>query len=236
MTACRRRERGFSIIGTVLTLLALAGFGGAVVGIVAEEQDIRGAEYNASRAFYTAMAGLEYGLREVTTGGFPNVTNKGFAFGTFTTAVDPVARTLTATGNVGGAQRRYRVTIPQLAGDCAAVDGQGANPVGPAKDEINRVKLRKSCMSAVRIDRTTVSWVPDGGQRLQRLEYDGDVVYDNPTGVNSGIEVDHDDIVIMDGSEHQFSRLIFTADITETTMTVMVRFSDGSTSTTTFEL
>lgn len=232
----RLSQRGSSIIAAVLTLVTLAILGASVLSVVSEEQGLRGNEWQQSQAFYTAMTGLEYGLQEIANGGYPNAANKPFAGGAFTTQVIPALHLLTVAATAGIAQRNYRIQVNQLAGDCGELDSTGAVPIGSKKDEINRVKVRKICMSKIRIDRFRASWTPASGQKLTRLDFDGDTIYNNPSGVPSGTEVDVTDTVISDGSEHQFSRIVFTATISEVTMTITVTFSDGSAVTTTWDV
>lgn len=227
-------DRGVSIVAAILIMLTLALFGASLVTVVSEEQAIYTNEVEQARAFYISMAGLEYGLKEITEGSYPNATNKAFGGGTFTTQVIPDAHVMTVASAAGDARRNYQINVPQLAGDCAALDSTGAVPIGSHKDEINRVKIRKSCMNRVRIDRFYTSWEPDTGQKFTRLDYDGETIYNYPTGVVSGTTVDVADTVISDNSEHQFSRIIYTSEISDTTMTMRVYYTDGSHSDTTW--
>ncbi|MBI2345925.1 MAG: hypothetical protein HYV03_03405 [Deltaproteobacteria bacterium] len=228
--------RGVSALAAVVTLLLLAIFGASIVAVVAEEQVIGASVVLREQAFYTAMSGLEWGLREVSEGGYPQVSNKAFAGGAFTTEFVSAARVVRVTATVGSAQRSYQITVPYLAGDCVTLDTSSSVPIGSKRDEINRVAIRKACLNKARIVQAQASWTPDSGQRLIRLDYDGDTVYDNATGVTSGTTVDIADVLVVNDSGHQFSRLLFSDGISETQMTLVIFFSDGSSTSTTWQV
>lgn len=222
-------QRGISMIAAILTLLTLGMFGASIVAVVSEEQELRTLAVQQTNAFYIAMTGLEYGLREITEAGYPNATNKPFAGGTFTTQVNAAAHVMTVAASAGSARRNYQINVSLLAGDCTALDTTGAVPIGSKKDEINRVKIQKSCLNKVRFNRFQASWTPDSGQKLLRLDFDNEIIYDNPSGVPSGTIVDvTGSSILTDNNSHDFSRIIFTSNISGVTMTITVYFTDGS--------
>lgn len=224
----RHGARGVAFLAAIITLLTLAIFGASVVAIVAVEQEARVGEYERLQGFYAAMSGLEYGLTEVVNGGYPNVEGKPFAGGEFSTTIHPSIHALVASGATGQALRSYQVTVPLLAGDCAGLDTTGSVPVGPEKDEINQVRLRKFCLNKVRLDRLQLAWTPDLGQRLLQVTFDGQVVYNDATGAVNGATVDLVDALVADATDHRFDRLLFTASIQSTVFTLTVYFTDGS--------
>lgn len=220
-------QRGISIIGTVFTLILLGLMGAALVAIVADEQESRMRSLARDRAFYAVQAGFEYALREIKEGGYPIVTAKSIGTATFTNAIDPIARRITTIGSSYEAVRTHSITTAQLASDCATINSSGAHVGGLGANELLGITVTRSCLNAVNIATMTLSWSPQVGEHVRRVQVSGTDVYNDLAGTASGEVTDITDARIP-GASAAIDLIEFSSSISGKTVSLTLTFTDSS--------
>ncbi|MFA5187261.1 MAG: hypothetical protein WC551_12355 [Patescibacteria group bacterium] len=219
-------SRGMSIIGTMLTLIVLGVMGATIVGLVATEQETRKLCLWRERAFYSVQAGLEYVLREINQGGYPIVTDKQFADATFTSSIDPGPRKITVTGEAGDAARTHSITTDLLAKDCVAINASGAALGGSYQNELTGIVVDQTCLMAVNMDKMTVSWTPNYGGTVRRIRINGQDVYDESVGLESGQQIDITDSRF--SGQVPINTIVFSNSMEGTSIDIAISFTDSS--------
>src|SRR3989338_1190352 len=179
-------QKGVSIIGAVFALLVLAVFGGAIVALVATEQESRRLQLEKEQAFYEAQAGLEYAVREIVKGGYPVVTGKTLGRGSFTTTIDYPNHLIFSTGTSGDVSKTHQITNNQMGGDCLGINNDQATLVGPGKTDLKAITLKKNCNDAITIDKFKFEWSPNNGEKVIKIVVENNTLYDDPIGTPSG--------------------------------------------------
>lgn len=218
-------ERGISIVGTVFTLLVLGIMGSALVAFVATEQESRMRSIHREKCFYAVQACFEYALREIKTGGYPLTTSEALGDATFTDTISCADRKITCTGDSSDSSRIHSITTTQLPKDCIDINSAAVIVGGMTSDEVQNIVLTKTCLDAVRIEGVTVSWTPDMGERVERINIAGVDVYDDLSGTDSGDSIDITDVVVSASST--INAIEFSAGIGGKDMTLTLTLSDA---------
>lgn len=219
-------ERGISIIGTVFTLIILGVMGAALVGLVATDQESRMRVLRREYAFYAVQAGLEYALREIREGGYPIVTDKTFGAASLTTTIDTPNRRITARGVAGSNVKTHSITTAQLAKDCMTVNMSGAALGGVGGNQIQNVILTQACLNAVTIDKMSVSWTPDIGEKVKEIVIGGVEVYEDINGLGSGQQIDITDYKLTGSAV--INRITFSSGMAGKNVVIWFTFTDSS--------
>lgn len=234
-----KSQRGVSLIGAILVLIILGIFGALIVTLVSTEQSVRISQLSRNWAFYNVQAGLEYALKEIDSGGYPEVTNKAFGQGTFTVNVNYSEAgddTIIVTGNVGIFEQQHQIEYDSFGADCLSVNKEVATLTGPGKTQLKGMTLRRDCNQAITIDKLIISWVADGGERLTLVNIKNNVVWQDPVGVPSGTLIDINDVSLAGSVAHQVHMIEFDSNMLHKTLTIQFIMSDTSSSTISFEL
>lgn len=220
-------NKAVSIVGTVFTMLILGIMGAALVAIVATDQGSRMKSVFRERAFYAIQAAFEYALREIKEGGYPLTPNKSIGDATFTNAISCTDRKITAVGMSAGneATKTHSITTSQLSKDCAAVDVSGATAGGAGSRELLGVTLTKTCLNAVNIDKVSVQWTPDLGEKITQVTIGGGSVYDDVNGTASGVPIDITDYRFTNAAV--VDSIVFTSSIVGKRITLTFTFTDS---------
>lgn len=220
--------RGISIIGAVFTLLILGIFGAAIVSLVSTDQEMRSRHIGKEQAFYEVQAGFEYAIREINNGGYPVVTNKVLGRGNFTTTIDYPNHFIYSAGSSGAATKTHQITYSTMGGDCLETNNDLATITGPGRTELRGITLKKNCLNAITIDKIQISWTPDNGERVTRIEISNTPVYDRPAGAPSGEIIDITDYIFSGSGAVQMNLVQFTSDISGKNLTMTFYMSDTS--------
>jgi Tfp pilus assembly protein PilX len=221
-----RRDKGFSIIGTLFTLIVLGVLGAALVALVSMEQESRMRSIHRERMFYAVQAGFEFALREIKEGGYPIVSNKPLGDASFTTAIDASQRKITATGVSSASQRIHSITTDHLAKDCATINLNGATVGGPNQDVLQNVTITKTCLNAINIDMLKLSWTPNNGERVREVQIGGVQVYSDANGTPSGEYTNISDTRTTGTAT--INSITFSSPINGKTMNLTCKFTDSS--------
>ena len=221
-------KKGISIIGAVFTLLVLGIFGAAIVSLVSTDQEMRSRHIGKEQAFYEVQAGLEYAIREINNGGYPVVTNKVLGRGNFTTSVDYPNHIVSSTGTSGSAAKMHQITYSTMGGDCMETNNDTATLTGPGRTELRGITLKKNCLNAITIDKIQISWTPNNGERVTKIEISNTAVYDRPAGAPSGETIDITDYVLSGNGAVQMNLVQFTSDMSGKNLTTTFYMSDTS--------
>lgn len=223
-----KNDKGVSILGAVLTLFILAIFGAAIVSLTSTEQEIRRRHIEKEQAFYEAMAGLEYAVREVVNGGYPVVTNKVLGRGSFTTTIDPSQHIVRSTGTSGDVTKSYQITMNNLGGDCLNINNDQMTVVGPNKTDMKANTIKKLCNNALTIDKFQFTWSPNNGEKVTLIKVENNTVFNNVAGAGSGEVIDIPDYTITGGVAHQINLIQFTNNMLNKQFTMTIYLSDTS--------
>lgn len=232
-------QRGISIIAAVFTLIILGIFGAAIVTLVTTEHEMRIGQLSEDWAFYNVQTGFEYAVREVDQGGYPEVTDKQFYRGNFTVDVNYVEgseREIIVTGNVGNVRKSYVIDHTPFAGDCLSVNTASAVASGLGNEDLTGIVLQKICNEAVSIDKMTISWVTDGGEKFTQIRIGGADVWNEPLGLGSGETADITDTKLDTIANYDINFIRFTSSMSGKNVTIRFIMTDTSTETVNFDL
>ncbi len=231
----RNTQRGSAVLMAVMALVMIGAMGATTMAIVSSHEDSRATSTAMDQAEGLAQAGLEYALNQINMGGAPAVTDKAMGRGTITTTVTPASNLVVAVGKVGEIQKTHSLTT-NFAKDCISLDFSTA---GASNDKLNAIKIIKSCMDQATIVAWTIGWLPDIAMTNQKLQIQGDVIYDvyeDFSGYQNGQTVDGQDYTILkDNGVTPINFLRFSQNLPDNlTYTITMHFSDGSATTGTF--
>ncbi len=227
-------NKGFSILAVVLAILVLGIMGLSIAYLTAVGEVSKTNALDSTEAYYVAQAGAEYGIKQIydSAANTVSVTEPGTTIGHGTYIISQSARTITSTGRVGNAKRTFTVTSPSEA-DCTPFDVSHANI--DSAGTLHHIYFNKTCLATTAIDKMTLSWTPNGGEKIQKVLIDNSTVYNNPSGATSGTLLELADYVLNNGSQHDFSKIEFNKKLSGTfTFTLTITMSDQSTRTMTF--
>ena len=229
-TRAREYDGGVSTLAALMVLTLLSMMGLLVVYLVAEGSTAGANHFLSSQNFYVAQAGLEYGIKKIWEGSSPVVSAPGVSFGRGNFTTTWVNRTLTVTANVGNAiQRVHSVTSPSQA-DCTSLNVSNTEV---ENNDVKEIKLRKICLPQTVLDKMTVSWVSNGGEKIKKVKLGGSTLYNDGTGVASGTLLELADTTFSNGNTNNMT-LTFNQDMDGKTVTISFQFGDSSTESVTF--
>lgn len=224
-------NRGYHVFGTMVAIFILALIGGVVLYTAIVSEIAKKMSGSKAQAFYTAQAGAEYAMKKFYQPASPVVSEpgKGFTNGTFVISyADP---TVTVTGRWGDTNHTSQFNRPSDA-KCTSIDAASAVLDGASK--IHHIYFEKDCLTQVIIDKMTLSWSPDGGERIEKIRIDNSyVLYDNTGGQGSGELLELNNYTVTDSAPHDFSKIEFrmSDNLAGKTFTLTITFNDGSQST-----
>ncbi|MBI2345924.1 MAG: hypothetical protein HYV03_03400 [Deltaproteobacteria bacterium] len=222
-------QRGMSILGAVIALMAIGVMGVTAAAVLSTQQGSRSAMLERQAAGMLAQAGLEYGLMQITQGGYPNAT-KSLGMGTFTVEVLPTQHIVRSIGVAGQATQEYRITDNFLGGDCVTVNNLTATLTGPQKDKLHGITLVKTCLNQITIDKWIMTWSPtNANEKVIRIELPtpNNVIWDDSGGVSSGGLIDSTNYTMTDQIT-QVHEIRFAQNMACKTFSMQVFFTDGS--------
>lgn len=194
-------NRGFYIIGVVITLLILAALGIGVANYFAQTQNLKINQVQKIRASYLAKVGIEYAERRIREDAVPREDVVGdYQFGSGTITIEQDAGdVIRSIGRKGNATITNEVVIGSSSGgqgDCMSFHSHGAvwlvtvdvhGQPGVQRTRLRGLKIKRStdsgCDMPIRIVSLTASWSPDNNYHLTRVQIDN---------VNSPLEYQDD--------------------------------------------
>lgn len=230
-------NRGISVLGILVAVTVLAAMGGAMAVLVATNQDTRIRQYYSDQSFATAQAGLEVALGLIYHGVNPcdplNWNLQGDSLLGNSIVVTRANDRIYVTGTKGDATTELSIAdpIPPSNGQLLQVDvtsAKDASNGAPPKKLIGiTFQLLPGCGMAVTITSMTISWLPDNGEGVLQIKFDGNNVY-NSVAVPSGGTIDITDQSIADANVHQVDFIRWDLDIQNRLYTIQFNFIDGS--------
>jgi hypothetical protein len=152
----QRNEKGFTLVGAVITLTLAAYMSASVLEIGGSGDGAATNEFQTTQALHVGNGGIQYALQRLDLGLSPDVQNKPFGAGTFTVATDPVTRDITVTGNVGEAKKIQGVTS-DFSSDATSVDATPAYLSANGRD-IEGMEIKKYAHTQVLLASLKVVW------------------------------------------------------------------------------
>lgn len=226
-------NKGISAVGAALTLLILAALGAVLTYVVATSSVGKGNHISSVQAFYVTQAGIEYGVKRIYEGQNETVNPPGMSFGPGSFTVSRSGRTLTVTGTVGNAVRVYHVDSPTEA-DCTVIDAKDPELTKGDK-RVGKIHVRKICLVTTTIDKMTLSWDPNNGEKLKEIKIEDLIVYSNPAGATSGTLLDIADYILSNPNKNTINWFEFDSKMKKKTFTLSLTMGDGTIKTATFE-
>lgn len=239
MLRCFSSKRGVSLVIAVFTLVILGIFAVVVVTMVASEQSTRTHHYLGEQAFYNAQTGLEYAIRQIRQGGFPNVVAKPLEKGNFTVIVDYQEggnHLIKVVGEMGAAKKAYQISYNSFGVDCLSVSNDQVTMVGPDRNILKGMTLKKECNEAVTLDKIVVSWDPDNGEKLYSIKINNDVVWEDTNGLSSGSIFDVVNTTLAGPSAVQLKDMKFSSNMLDKNLAMQFIMTDNSKVTITFRI
>lgn len=230
-------SKGISILTVVIMMSMLSILGAALAPVMVSYHQSRNLYWESSQAFYAAEGGLEFALREIDQGGYPNVTDKGFFnVSSFSVDVSQTTHTITSTGRSGQAISTVFISDDELAGDCLDVNNEYATLVGPDKNELKAIAYKKQCLNAITLDKMEITWDPNSGEKVTYVEIDNNTLYDNPIGAGSGEVIDLTNYKLDKSKTYQTNLIKFTSNMQGKALTIKTVLTDRSAVTTAFTI
>lgn len=189
--------RGVSLIATVFILVILTIMGAAIVSIVSNVQESRVVQMSGVKAYYSALAGFEYGLKEIKSGGYP-IGDRSFGSSRFNVFVLPDEHKMVSVGFYGDATSQHRMTVNPMGADCLNINTSGAY-LEPVQTNILRgIYIDKGCyqLDAVNLVSLSVNWTPRIGERVQKVTIGNFEVFYDAFGVWPEGTIDINDYLI----------------------------------------
>lgn len=222
-----QRLKGYATFGIMITLLTLGmmGFVGIYFTMMSEFSKKQMGVKN--QAFYIALAGAEYGMKQFYLSLDPTVVEPGKSLseGTFIISYsDPV---VTVTGRLASAQHSLSFNRPSDA-KCTPFDTSSV--ILDGNDKIHHIYFQKNCLFSTIIDKMRLTWNPDNGEKVQKVRLENDYVYNNPTGQGSGELLELTDFTVTTSGVQTISKIEFDPvnNVSGKTFTLVVYFKDGS--------
>lgn len=228
MKTKKNNRKGFSVFGifVAILILSLASFAVLYTTVVGEIAKVD--EWVKGQAFYVAQAGAEYAMKKIYASTSPAVAEPGKSFASGTFIITYASPLVTVTGRVGNAKHILQFDEPDQA-DCVTFNTASANLDG--NDKIHHIYFTKTCLTQIVIDKITLSWNPDTGQKCKKVRIENTYVYNDPTGLGSGSLFELSDYTVSTASQQDFSKIEFDSNINTsplTQFTLTVHFGDGS--------
>lgn len=219
-------SRGLSTLAALLVLLGLAAMGLVMTYLVATGEQSRARHLLSTQAFYGVQGGIEYAIKRVYDGDNELVPPPGIAFGRGSFTVSRNGRTLTISSAVGDAVRQHQIDSPTEA-DCTLLDLDNV-ALRDRGRVVSGIHLRKICLAQMSIQQMQFSWVPDGGERLQRIRIESETIYDNPAGALSGTPLDVIDYTVSGGQNNVINEIGWDSSIEDKVVTMTLMLGDGT--------
>ncbi len=221
-------QKGISVFGifVAILILSLASFAALYTTVVGEIAKVD--EWVKGQAFYIAQGGAEYAMKKIYASTTPAVAEPGKSFANGTFIITYASPLITITGRVGNAKHTIQFNEPDQA-DCVSFNT--ASAILDGNDKIHHIYFTKTCLTQIVIDKITLSWSPNGGQKCKKVRIENTYVYNNPTGLGSGSLFELSDYTVTSASQQDFSKIEFDSNINTsplTQFTLTVQFGDGS--------
>ncbi len=233
MKPVRQKCSGFSILAVILVMLVLSIMGLTVGYLTAVSEMSNTNQMSSVKAYYIAAAGVEYSIKQIydAAANTVNVPEPGMAVGSESFIVSQVNTSITITGRSGNANRVLHVSSPSNA-DCTPFDVSHANL--DMNDTLHHIYFNKTCLQTTVIDKMQMSWIPDNGEKIQKVRMGNTYVYNNAAGQGSGQILELADYTVNDASQQEISKIQFNNTISGKTFTLTMIMIDGSTRKMTF--
>ena len=226
-----KKQKGFTVLGIVIALVILAIMASKIGSFVAANQSTRTQTLNSIQTFYSNHAAIEFSLRQILQAGNPDtIPSRDFSEEPF-----DITRSLgkiLVTTQKGSAKSSFNIIDPNpvTQASCLTVETSGAFIGGGGDKELHGLTFQKNgnCSNNITLISMTVSWQPDGGEKLKRIQIDSVNVYDDASGRVSGEFFDITDVPIQDSNSHTISLLRWNNEMEEQIFTLIFHMNDGS--------
>lgn len=223
-------QRGVSAFGAMIALLTLS-----MVGLTAAYLTMMGevgkeSNFVSLQAYYIAQAGGEYALKQYYDG---NDTvsivepGKDFGGGSFLLEESGSPTDVKSTGRFGKGIRDFKIRKPNM-GKCTSFNA-GSVLVAP-NNKIKQVYFSKKCLASIIVDKVTISWTTDGGEKIDQFSFQGANQYTQPPQKSSGDLIDIPNYTVSDGANKEIIIDFDPAnDMRNKSVTILFTMSDAST-------
>jgi hypothetical protein len=234
-------KKGFAILGIVITIAILGAMGTGVAALVASNHKSRIQHFHADQAYYSSHAALEFGRKQsADKNNQSSYTRQLLNETLLILRVEDKIK-----GNVegkGGASASFEMLDPNPPGGvighstCLIVD-QSPSHYDAGFKRIQDILVKRDatnpiCNFDLSIVSMTISWQPDMGQLIDRIQFDAmpREFYDlsNPLPSGSLFDFGNNDFIISDNNDHYLDNVRWTANIRTTDIFFTFHLIDGS--------
>ncbi len=204
-----RDEHGVTVIAALLAVLLMGAMGAGLAYFTASNQQTRVQQVTRDQAYYSNVAGMEFALGQILTGGSGSASfTRKFAGETFT--VTRAGGTMTIQSGKLNAVSSHSINDPFDASVCLVVN-TGAVALSAPYTQLTGITLSRdaSCTQAVVINSMTgTSWTPDNGENLTGIQIASNPVEFSGSEEGGGtFDFGANDYTIDDGNQHNLTYL-----------------------------
>lgn len=242
-----RSSKGMSMLAALVAVTALAAMGGAMAVMVSTNQETRNHQYYSDQSFASAQAGLELARGWIYKGIDPcapmDRNLSGDSLVGNSVLVSRANGLIYSTGTKGDASNAFSIVDPNppSQGVMLTIDTSNAKNEGnglPSKKLVGiTFQLAPGCVSSVTITELVISWVPDYGEKVDMVKFDGNVVYgtgSDPATVSGQVTNIVDQTIVSAGT-HVIDFIQWDTRYLNRHHTIRFNFSDGSSKTVTVD-
>ncbi len=227
LSSMSHNKKGFSTLGIMISLLALT-----MMSLTALYQTVSGkfgqaASWTQTQCSYIAQAGIEYAMRQLYLGQNPSLAEPGKSFSGGSFVINYTKPNVAVTGRMGNCQKNIQFTSP-TEGECISFDTASANLDG--NNKVHHIDMHKKCLSSITLDKISLSWTNNTGEKVNNVRIENNYVYNNVAGAGSGAILELSDYTFNSSSTQEISKIEFDPanNVAGKTMTLVAYFSDGS--------
>jgi Flp pilus assembly protein TadG len=234
-TSClRMTESGVTVVAALIAIFLMGALGAGIAYFTASNQQTRIQQVTSDQAFYSAHAGIEFALGQILTGGSSALTFTRHFSGE-TISITRASGLITVSTAEKSAVATHSITDPNPTsqGTCLQVD-TSAKAISGNNLLVGLVLSRDaSCATPLVITGMQISWVPDGGEQVNRIRIaENPVEYGGPSqSSGSTFDFGSNDYTINDSGNHDLTDIRWTSNVTNHNFTLVFLMEDSSTKT-----
>lgn len=202
------KNRGVTVIAAILAVLLLGTMGAGVAYFVASNQQLRIQQVTSDQAFYSAQAGLEYGLAQIFKEGAQS-PSFSFNFSGETVTVLRDSGKMISSASEKDARATHSITDPFPVSGCFDV-AIGGGYISGGGYRLAHIDLQKStcCPGEIVITSMTgTTWAPNNNEKLSAIRFAGAPdEFAGPPDYSGGVfDFGSNDYVINDNNVHHLT-------------------------------
>lgn len=220
----RRAQRGFVSVALALGILVLGLMAVSNSSMVNDSATIAANNISHDRASLYALAGLEYAMHQIDSGGDPT-GEKSFDHGSAIITIS--GNQVTSVGVSDVARVTQSITTP-VSGSCISLT---CNDLHTSGTDVIGFRASKACLARPTMARMKVQMSPESGEKITTVRYNGTDIFTDSTGAGNDEWIDIEDtLIVANPSPSEFDYIRFKDPINGgKSYTFIVEFIDHTT-------